>query len=86
MPYYAAGDYYKGDYYRAGDNYAAGGLFGTIGKVLGGAAKAIVGATPVGRALALIPSSAPQIMGLAAPPNVSSRVAPAVTWSPGAGA
>lgn len=66
MAYYGAGDYYHGDYYR-GDNYGAyqaGGIFGSIGKFLGGAAKKIIGATPVGRvAQAVIPA-------LAAPPVV----------------
>lgn len=47
MPYYAAGDYYRGDYYQ-GDNYAAGGLFGSIGKVLKGAATSLIGASPLG--------------------------------------
>jgi hypothetical protein len=67
MPYYSAGDYYTGDYYR-GDNYATGGIFSSIGKFLGGAAKTVLGATPVGRVVgtALIPSlGAPQIAGLA---------------------
>lgn len=43
MPYYA------GDYYRGDGNYAAGGIFGTIGKVLGKVGKAVIGATPIGR-------------------------------------
>lgn len=42
--------YYSGDYYQAGDNYAAGGLFGSIGKFLGGAVKKLGGT-----ALSLIP-------------------------------
>jgi len=73
MPYYSAGDYYRGDYYRGdyyrGDNYATGGLFSGIGKLLGGAAKTIIGATPVGRVLqAAIPSIArPVITGFAPP-------------------
>ena len=43
MGYYQAGDYYRGD-----GNYAAGGIFGTIGKFLGGAAKAVIKASPIG--------------------------------------
>jgi len=46
MPYYKAGDYYRGD-----GNYAAGGIFGTLGKIaktaLGGAVGFIKGG-PVG--------------------------------------
>jgi len=57
MPYYGAGDYSRGDYYRGGDYYRAGGLFGSIGKLLGGVAKTVIGATPVGAvANALVPS------------------------------
>ena len=68
MPYYA------GDYYRAGDNYAAGGIFGTIGKALGKVAKTALSLTPVGRvAGAIIPSlapgpSLPTITGFTPPP------------------
>lgn len=57
MPYYSA----MGDYYQ-GDNYQAGGLFSFIGK----AAKALIGASPIGQvAKALIPTFArpPQIAG-----------------------
>lgn len=55
MPYYMAGDYYQGDYYQAG------GIFGSIGKFLGKAAKTVAGTalslTPAGGiAKALIPS------------------------------
>lgn len=51
MPYYAGGDYYNGDYYQAG------GFLGSIGKFVGGIAKRVIGATPVGAvASALIPS------------------------------
>jgi len=42
MPYYSAGDYYQGD------NYAAGGILGTIGKALGGAVKGFVTGGPLG--------------------------------------
>jgi hypothetical protein len=67
MPYYSAGDYYRGD-----GNYAAGGIFGTIGKALGKVGKAIIGATPVGRVIqAAVPSfnppSMPTITGFAPP-------------------
>lgn len=42
MPYYAAGDYYQGD------NYAAGGFLGSIGKAIGGAVKGFVTGGPLG--------------------------------------
>lgn len=42
MPYYGAGDYYTGDYYQAG------GLFSSIGKALGGAAKGFITGGPFG--------------------------------------
>jgi hypothetical protein len=68
MGYYQAGDYYRGDYYR-GDNYATGGIFGTIGKFLGGVAKTVIGATPVGRVVqAAIPSFNPPVIRGFAPP------------------
>lgn len=67
MPYYSAGDYYRGD-----GNYAAGGIFGTIGKALGKVGKAIIGATPVGRVITALapvaPPFAPTITG--APPLI----------------
>lgn len=64
MPYYGAGDYYA-----AGGYYQAGGLFGGIGKFLGGVARSVIGATPVGAvASALIPSfNKPQIAGIPGP-------------------
>jgi len=67
MPYYV-GDYYQGDYYQ-GDNYAAGGFLGSIGKFLGGAARAVIGATPLGGVVsALVPSfGKPKIAGIAGP-------------------
>lgn len=72
MPYYGAGDYYRGD-----SNYAAGGIFSTIGKAIGKVGKAILGANPIVRAAgALIPSlptatpSFPTITGFAPPPVV----------------
>lgn len=49
MPYYMAGDYYQGDYYQAG------GLFGTLGKVIkkvAGTALSVVPGGSVVRALA----------------------------------
>jgi hypothetical protein len=59
MGYYQAGDYYRGD-----GNYAAGGLFGFLGKV----AKGIVKASPIGSvATALAPTlfdGAPKITNL----------------------
>lgn len=68
MPYYA------GDYYRGDGNYAAGGIFGTIGKAIGKVGKALISATPVGRAVgALIPST-----GFAAPPTITGLSAPPV--------
>lgn len=64
MGYYQAGDYYRGD-----GNYAAGGLFGFLGKGIKKVAGAVLGATPVGRvATALIPSmGTPTITGLTPP-------------------
>lgn len=63
MPYYMGGDYVQGDYYQAG------GLFGSIGKFLGGVARTVVGATPLGGVVSsLIPSfNRPRIAGLQAP-------------------
>lgn len=58
MPYYQAGDYYQGDYYQAG------GIFGSIGKVLGGVAKSALNLTPIGR---VISSVAPVVKQLVAP-------------------
>jgi hypothetical protein len=68
MPYYSAGDYYRGDYYQ-GDNYAAGGLFGSIGKFIGGVARTVIGATPLGGVVnALVPSfNRPQIAHIQQP-------------------
>jgi hypothetical protein len=77
MPYYQAGDYYRGGY-AAGDNYGAyqaGGIFGFIGKAakavggavlkVGGAvAKTVIGATPLGAAITAI---APPTQTLAGP-------------------
>lgn len=81
MPYYS-GDYYRGDYYR-GDNYgyAAGGIFGTIGKFLGGAAKTIIKASPIG---GIATAAAPTLFGgpmspLAAPGGgIPARPAPGI--------
>jgi len=42
VPYYMAGDYYQGDYYQAG------GIFGTIGKAIGGAVTGFVKGGPLG--------------------------------------
>jgi hypothetical protein len=42
---YAGGDYYRGDYYRG---YAAGGIFGSIGRAIGGAVKGFVKGGPIG--------------------------------------
>ena len=69
MPYYA------GDYYRGDGNYAAGGLFSGIGKVLGGVAKGVgklvVGAakaTPIGQVItAALPAPVLKVPGLAPP-------------------
>jgi hypothetical protein len=60
MPYYR-GDYYRGDYYG---NYAAGGLFGTLGKLAGKVVGSVVRATPLGAvASALIPTfNKPQLI------------------------
>lgn len=44
MPYYAS----MGDYYQAGDNYAAGGFLGSIGKAIGGAVKGFISGGPLG--------------------------------------
>lgn len=72
MPYYSAGDYYRGD-----GNYAAGGIFGAIGKGLKKVAGALFRASPVGRvATAVLPNiipsgpSFPTITGFAPPPVV----------------
>lgn len=58
MPYYRAGDYYRGDYYQAG------GFLGSIGKALGGIAKRVVGGAvglvtggPVGAIAGAIPEA-----------------------------
>lgn len=69
--------YYSGDYYQGDGNYAAGGIFGSIGKALGKVGKAVVkvvggaaAATPIGRAVtAALPStmSTPIITGLGPP-------------------
>lgn len=69
MPYYRAGDYYRGDYYRG--NYQAGGLLGSIGKFIGGAAKKLIGATPLGQAINIV---APKLLG-----SGGSQLAPTVT-------
>lgn len=42
---YAGGDYYRGDYYR---QYAAGGIFGSIGKAIGGAVGGFLKGGPLG--------------------------------------
>lgn len=71
MPYYGAGDYYRGD-----SNYAAGGLFGFLGKAVKKVGGALLGATPVGRVIqAAVPTlssgpSFPTITGFAPPPVV----------------
>lgn len=64
--------YYSGDYYRGDGNYAAGGIFGTIGKALGKVAKTALSLTPIGRvAGAVLPAlsrpSMPTITGFAPP-------------------
>lgn len=48
MPYYGRGNYAAGDNYGRTGNYpyAAGGIFGSIGKALGGIAKAAVSLVP----------------------------------------
>lgn len=43
--------YYRGDYYRGDNYYAAGGLFGSIGKIIGKVAKTAIGFTPIGKAV-----------------------------------
>lgn len=68
MPYYRAGDYYRGDYYRG--NYAAGGILGSIGKFIGGAAKKLISATPLGQAINIV---APKLL---APAQVRPQIAP----------
>lgn len=80
MPYYGAGDYYKGgdNYHRAGDYYRAGGLFSSIGKVLKGAVGGVAGflsGGPVGAVkgaasgLGLLPIN-PTVSGIMMPPPV----------------
>ncbi len=61
MSYYT-GDYYSGDNYGA---YQAGGLFKTLGKLVGGVARGVVGSIPgVGGVVnALLPTS-PRIQGI----------------------
>lgn len=56
MPYYNAGDYYQGD------NYAAGGLLGSVGRVLSGVVRGAVGA--------VIPTFAPRPGPQIVAPNV----------------
>lgn len=64
MPYYRAGDYYRGDYYQAG------GILGSIGKFVGGIVKA--GARVVG---AVAPGPVGMIARAIAPPaNAGGRV------------
>jgi len=48
------GYYRAGDYYRGGGYYRAGGILGTIGKAIGGVAKAAFNATPIGSAVSTI--------------------------------
>lgn len=55
MPY-NAGD----GHYVAGDHYVAGGILGSIGKAIGGVAKGIFKATPLGMA---VTSVAPNLLG-----------------------
>jgi len=83
MPYYA-GDYYTGDYYQ-GDNYGAyqaGGFFKALGRGLGGLAKGLLRATPLGGAVAgLLPSGPRRATGIPVVPEpgiagVAHRVFP----------
>lgn len=60
MPYYGAGDYYRGDYYRGDGNYAAGGIFSGIGKLVKKVGGALFKATPVG---AVASAALPQVFG-----------------------
>jgi hypothetical protein len=67
VPYYSAGDYYQGDYYQ-GDNYGAfqaGGLLKSLGKIVGGVARGVVGSIPgVGGVVNALLPQAPRIQGL----------------------
>jgi hypothetical protein len=73
MPYYGAGDYYRG-----GDgNYAAGGIFSAIGKFLGGAAKTVVRASPIG---GIVAAAGPSVFNMPVssfgPGEIPARPAP----------
>lgn len=81
MPYYSAGDYYRGDVY--GRNYAAGGLFSFVGKAIKKVGGAILSATPLGQAFnaakailrpapQISTSMVPYISGPGAPPTVTT--------------
>lgn len=68
MPYYGAGDYYRGD-----GNYAAGGI--SLKGIIKGVGKAVVSvakATPIGRAVSTIVEASkprvPIVQGFAPPP------------------
>lgn len=81
MPYYSAGDYYRGD-----GNYAAGGILGSIGRFLGGAAKTIIKASPIGRiAEAALPTvfgpktAMPVLQQSFAPPPIPVTPVPGIT-------
>lgn len=74
MPYYNAGDYYQGDYYQAG------GLFGSIGKFIGGVAKTALNLSPVGRVVSTVGSVLrPNVL----PPMRSMALVP--SFGPGSG-
>lgn len=59
--------YYRGDYYRGDNYYAAGGLFGSIGKIIGGVAKTALSLTPVGKAVQIASRVLPGVGKLLAP-------------------
>lgn len=61
MPYYGAGDYYRGDYYRAGDFLGIGKAIKKIGKVALGAVGGFLKGGPVGAIAGIGQQLVPQI-------------------------
>lgn len=78
MPYYRAGDYYRGDGSRR--NYAAGGIFGSIGKFIGGVAKTAIRLSPVGRVAEAV---APSLFASAPRPQIAPMSMNLPSFGPG---
>lgn len=70
MPYYQAGDYYQGDYYQAG------GLFGSIGKFIGKAAKTALSLTPAGKVISTVFPIAKKLLAGGPRPPMIPMIAP----------